>query len=234
MAVGNAPIKDVAMIQTIQRALGVSVFGSHLLRVDPDYASLELAVTRLATKPEPAFVEARRAAQAVRAALTAAGVTDRDIRTSQITLAQEFEHVGGSRKFVGYRARIDMRIVLDKVDRTEPVLVAAVEHGADVIQRVSSGTRQLRALRARAREAAFAAATAKAEIYARAAGIQLGTLVHVEDVNPDESARRGYSSHAPDVDLVSEDDGASQGDSYTPGAIVVSAAVMVCFAIQPR
>jgi uncharacterized protein YggE len=220
------------MIQTIQRALGVSVFGSHLLRVDPDYATLEMAVTRVAKLPQPAFVEARRDAQAVRAALTAAKVPDRDVRISQITLAQEWEHVGNARKFVGYRARIEVRVVLDDISRTEDVLVAAVENGVDVIQRVSFGTRQLRALRARAREAAFAAALAKAELYARAAGIQLGTVVHVEDVNPEEAGRRGYSSHAPDVDLASDDE--SGGQAYTPGAIVVSAAVMVCYAIQPR
>ena len=222
------------MIQSIQRALGISAFGSHLIRVDPDYASLELAVTRLATKPEPAFVEARKGAQAVRAALSAAKLPDRDVRTSQITLAQEFEHVGGSRKFVGYRARIDVRVVLDDVAQTENVLITAVDHGADVIQRVSFGTRQLRALRARAREAAFAAATAKAELYARAAGVQLGTVVHVEDVNPEETGRRGYASHAPDVDLVAADDDTVADGTYSPGAIVVSAAVMVCFAIQPR
>ncbi len=221
------------MIQTIQRALGVSVFGSHLMRVDPDYATLELAVTRVAKLPQPAFVDARRDAQAVRAALTTAKVPDRDVRTSQITLAQEFEHVGSARKFVGYRARIEVRVVLDDISRTEEVLVAAVENGVDVIQRVSFGTRQLRALRARAREAAFAAASAKAELYARAAGVQLGTVVHVEDVNPEEAGRRGYSSHAPDVDLASEHD-ESGSLAYTPGAIVVSAAVMVCYAIQPR
>jgi uncharacterized protein YggE len=221
------------MNQTIQRALGVSVFGSHLIRVDPDYATLELAVTRVATLPQPAFVDARRDAQAVRAALTAAKVPDRDVRTSQITLAQEFEHVGNARKFVGYRARIEVRVVLDDISRTEEVLVAAVENGVDVIQRVSFGTRQLRALRARAREAAYAAASAKAELYARAAGVQLGTVVHVEDVNPEEAGRRGYSSHAPDVDLASEGDDTGSL-AYSPGAIVVSAAVMVCYAIQPR
>jgi uncharacterized protein YggE len=217
--------------QTIQHALGVSVFGSHILRVDPDYATLELAVTRLAMKPEPAFLEARQGAQTVRAALAAAKVPDRDLRTSQITLVQEYEHVGGStRKFIGYRSRIEFRVVLDDVARTEEVLIAAVEHGADVIQRVSFGTRELRALRARAREAAFAAARVKAELYASAAGIRLGNVVHVEDVNPEEGSRR--YSHA-DADLSLEGDDAS-GSSYNPGAIAVSAAVMACFAIQPR
>jgi uncharacterized protein YggE len=220
------------MIQTIQRALGISVFGSHLVRIDPDYATLELAVTRLATRPEPAFVEARKGAQAVRAALSAASVQDRDVRTSQITLAQEFEHVSGARKFLGYRARIDVRIVLDDVSRTEDVLITAVDHGADLIQRVTFGTRQLRAVRARAREAAFGAATTKAELYARTAGVRLGTVTHIEDVNPDEGARRGYSSHAPDVDLVGEAEESGADKAYSPGAIVVSAAVMVCFAIQ--
>lgn len=112
-------------------------------------------------------------------------------------------------------------------------MIGAVEHGADVIQRVTFGTRELRDLRARAREAAFAAARAKAQLYASAAGIRLGAVLHVEDVNPDEASRRGYASHAPDVDLASESDDAAAGGAYTPGAIVVSAAVMACFGIQP-
>jgi hypothetical protein len=217
------------MLQTIQRALGITVFGSHLIRVDPDYATIEIAVTRLAAKPEPAFVEARKGAQAVRAALSAAKVPDRDVHASQITLAQEFEHSGSTRKFSGYRARIGIRIVLADVAQTENVLITAVDHGADVIQRVSFGTRQLRSYRASAREGALAAASAKGQLYARAAGVRLGAVIHVEDVNPEETNRRGYASHAPDADLSadSDDDG-----SYSPGAIVVSAAVMVCFAID--
>ncbi|HEY1958423.1 MAG TPA: SIMPL domain-containing protein [Polyangiaceae bacterium] len=219
------------MEQSIHRALGVNVFGSHLIRVDPDYATLDLAVTRLAPAPEPAFVDARRGAESLRKVLGERSLPERDVRTSQITLAQEFEHLGGARKFLGYRARIDFRIVLDDVARTEEILIAAVEHGADVIQRVSFGTRKLREVRARAREAAFAAAKTKAELYAKAAGIRLGTVLHIEDVNPEEAGRRGYSSHAPDVDLASDDDRTSS--AYAPGAIVVSAAVMACFAIQP-
>ncbi len=211
--------------QSIQRALGVTVFGSTLMRVDPDYASLRFAVTRLAAKPKEAFDEARAGAERVREAIRKLGVGDRDVRASGLSLAEEYAGYNQDRHMVGFRATIDFHVIVRDFAVTEPLLVAVVDAGADRVSSVHTKTTRLRELRKDARALAVAAARAKAEQYAAAAGVKLGAVVHIEDVNPDEMSRR---SHLPDVDMAAEQ---AEAEAHNPGAISVAGAVMVTFAI---
>jgi hypothetical protein len=211
--------------QSIQRALGVTAFGSTLLRADPDYASLRFAVTRVAAKPKDAFDDARAAAEKVRAAIRALKVDDRDVRSSDLSLAEEYAGYNENRKMIGFRASVTFHVIVRDFSIVEPALVAVVDAGADRVYSVHHKTSKLKELRKLARTRAVEAARKKAEEYAAAAGSKIGAPVHIEDVNPDEMSRR---SHVPDVDLSAED---GDQDAHNPGAISVAGAVLVCFAL---
>jgi uncharacterized protein YggE len=211
--------------QSIQRALGVTAFGSALLRVDPDYASLRFAVTRLAPKPKEAFDQARAAAESVRAAVRKLAVDDRDVRSADLSLAEEYAGYNETRRMVGFRATVAFHTIIRDFAIVEPVLVAVVDAGADRVHSVHHKTSRLRDLRKLARTKAVEAARAKAEHYAIAAGSKIGTVIHIEDVNPEELSRR---SHMPDVDLSSDE---NDGEAHNPGSITVAGAVLACFAI---
>ncbi len=213
--------------QAIQRPAGVTAFGSALMRVDPDYSSLRFAVTRVAAKPKEAFEEARRGAEAVREALRALSVDARDVRVSDLSLAEEYTGYNENRRMVGYRASASFHAFVRDFKRVEPVLVAIVDAGADRIFSVHSKSSRMRELRAEARERAVRAARAKAEGFAAAAGAKLGAPIHIEDVNPEDIQRR---SHLPEVDLTAEE---NETEPSNPGAIAVAGAVLVCFAIVP-
>lgn len=213
--------------QSIQRPQGINVFGSCLVRVEPDYASLRFSVNRVADKPAPSFAGARVAAAQVRTFLDTMGVPTSDVRTSRIALAQAYDGYGNERKFVGYRSTVSFLVLLADFDKLELVLQGIVESGVDSIDDVSFKTRRLREARAQARAGAIAAARIKAEGYAQAAGVKLGAALHIEDVNPEEASRR---SHMPDLDLDAHDE-SSAGDTAGPGSIVIAGAVMVCYAI---
>jgi uncharacterized protein YggE len=217
--------------QSIQRPHGINVFGSCLVRVDPDYASLRFSCTRTLAAPAEAFAAARGAARAVREKLTALSIAGRDVRESDVTLAQAYDggYGGAPRKMIGYCGTVTFHVIVTDLTRVEPVLVAVVEAGADIISSVHMKTTRLRELRSEARTLALKSARKKAEDYAHAAGVRLGSVLHVEDVNPDEISRR---SHMPDVDLASHDEGApAAAEAQNPGSIVVAGAVMACFAI---
>jgi uncharacterized protein YggE len=72
---------------SVRTTHGVKVFGSAVLRVAPDTASIVVAVSRLEQKPEIAFSKAREGAQGVTAYLHKAGV--KDFGSSRVTLSQE-------------------------------------------------------------------------------------------------------------------------------------------------
>jgi uncharacterized protein YggE len=210
--------------QSIQRPHGVTAFGSSLLRVEPDYASIRIGVSRVAATPAPAFEAADAAARAVRQFLLADGISDAEIQISQVGLEQAYEGYGEQRRAIGYRAHTSFQITLARLERFQPLMVGLVAVGADQIHGVGFKTRRLRELRDQARQAAVQAARRKAEVYAEAAGARVGGVLHIEDVNADEVGRR---SHLPDIDLANHDEAGTEGS----GSIVIPAAVMVSFAL---
>jgi len=89
------------------------------------------------------------------------------------------------RRVVGYRADVGFRVRLRDVSLVEAVLVEAVAAGAHEIRSVAYETSRLRELREDARRGAVAAARRKAEVYCEAAGCRVGSVLHIEDVDPD-------------------------------------------------
>jgi uncharacterized protein YggE len=213
--------------QSIQRPAGINVFGSYLVRVDPDFAIFDLAVNATDASPRSAFAKARDAAATVRRFLSDARVPDSHIRTSEMSLQEAEEYRNGERRRIGFMANIGFQIVTGALDQVEPLLAGAVEAGANRVTRVAFRTSRLRDIRAEARRQAFTRARAKAELFAAAANVKLGHVLHVEDVDSDETGRHGHST--PDEDL-SEDAFCAPTN---PGSIVVAAAVMACFSIIP-
>ncbi|HEX8108765.1 MAG TPA: SIMPL domain-containing protein [Kofleriaceae bacterium] len=215
-------------IQTIERPAGINVYGSQLVRVDPDFAILDFSVIATEATPALAFSKAREAAAAVRSFVGNSSIPDADVRTSQMSLEQAFEHQGGQRRAVGFTAKVGFQVVTEALGRVELLLAGVVDAGANQVDRVTFQTSRLREIRTEARRQAFARAKAKAELFALAAGVRLGHVLHVEDINPDQyGAHRHYQA---DVDMTDED---PERTATNPGSIVVNAAVMVCFAILP-
>ena len=215
--------------QSIQRPQGVNAFGSCLVRVDPDFASVRFAVTRIAAHPRDAFEQTRTAARAVRERVRQLGVPDGDVAAASTTLAEAFV-MSPEHKKIGYEATVAFHVILRDLSVLEALLSGVVDAGADRIVSVGSKTSRLREVRSEARERAVRSARAKAEELARAAGAKLGAVLHIEDINADELGRR---SHMPDIDLAQHDEAGMLPEAYSPGSITVGAAVMVCFALLP-
>ena len=216
------------MVQQIESPHGVTTFGSHVLRVSPDRAAITVAINRMAAEPAAAFRETKEATNRVRAFLKTSAVDDREVRSSRITLETRFRRVGNVDEFVGHRASIEITVALTELDLLETLLVGVVENGADQVRSVRFHTSQLREHRATARVAALKAARDKAELYCKAADVTLGKVLHIEDTDPTKAGRRGYG-HMVDQDFTELGD--NSPGAYDPGAISVSGAVVVSFAI---
>jgi uncharacterized protein YggE len=210
--------------QAIKSPVGVSAFGSALLRVAPDMVSLKFSATRLQKTPAAAFKETRAAAQMVRQFLSNHGVND--VQASRITLAQQWNYSGGVRRMEGYSAKASFNVLLDDLDQLEAILAGVVDAGANEVDEVVFQSRQLKDYRARARRQAAVAAREKAEIYAAALGKGVGEVLHIEDVNPDYL--RGQEGH---VVREPEPDDEGPAKAFDPGSISVGAAVVVVFAL---
>lgn len=211
--------------QTIHQPVGVNVFGSALIRVEPDLASLNFAVTHLAGHPKDAFREVRAKAQEVRTYLAQAKISE--VSSSHVSLAEETEYINGKSHMVGYSAKIAFNVLLRDLGRVEELLAAIVDAGVNRISSVEFQTSRLREVRAEARRRAVEAAHYKAALYCEAGKVRLGEVLHIEDVNPDQL--RGYEGHV-FHEVAPDDEGPVQ--AIDPGSIVVRAAVMLSYQIK--
>jgi len=214
---------------TIRMASGVRVFGSAVVRVAPDTASIVVAVSRTELKPEDAFARASEGAQAVNAFLHKAEV--KDFGSSRVTLSQEFDYINGERRFVGYMAKIEYNVFLRDMDKVDTLLSGLITAGANELTSVTFQSTRLKELRADARRRAITAAREKAELYCEAAGVEAGEVVAIEDVNPEVLTGR-YEGHIYREPAPMDDMG-DQG-AIDPGAITVKAAVNVVYRIEAR
>lgn len=213
--------------QSIPHPHGVSVFGSAQFRVSPDAAVLQFSVTRHADTPTDAFQETRESAQGVRTFLAASDIPD--VQASRITLSQRWNHSGRNRTPNGYEAKSSFNVVLRDLDKLESVLCGVVEAGANEIDDVQFQTADLQEHRNRARQLACTAATQKAELYSTTLGCSVGSVLHIEDINPDRLRRtEGHYPSEPQLDHT------GTVEAFDPGSITVSAAVALVFQLLPR
>lgn len=216
------------VVQSIRNPSGISVFGSYVVRVEPDVALVTFSVAHTKAEPPAAFAATRQAVSEVRSYLRQADVAPGDVQTSIVNLSAEYQGYGKERVFLGYEARTSLSVRLTDLRRFEEILAGVVQAGANQIQSTEFQTERLAEVRAQARRGAFAAARRKGELFAEEAGLRLGEVLHIEDVNPESV--RGRASHGADAsDLESDGDGLQPS---TPGSIQVQAAVQVMFSIQ--
>ncbi|HUN36296.1 MAG TPA: SIMPL domain-containing protein [Trebonia sp.] len=209
-------------MQMIERPWGVTVYSTASVKAAPDLVRLRFRVARLQQTPAQAFAAATEAVGAVRQAIRAHNVPDADVQRSHLSLKSQWSY-GNERKFLGYQCQASFSVESRDLDGVQQLLVDIVAAGTNEIEGVDFDVVDKPGLRAEARRAAVAAARRKAELYAEEARVRLGSIVHIEDEDP-EQIRGQYRSHS------SAGVEASEGD-LAPGHVVVSAAVSLGFAI---
>jgi len=211
--------------QAIPNPFGITVFGSSIVRVEPDIVSIQFSVSRMTQHPKDSFAEVRVAAQGVQSYLATARIAE--VGSSRVSLEQTVRYQNYEQHFVGYTASVSFNILMRDLNRMEEVLSGVVDAGVNRISAVDYQTSRLKEIRAQARRNALEAAREKAEIYCEAAGVQLGAVLHIEDVNPDQL--HGREGHA--VREAPADD-TSLPHAFSPGSIVVGAAVRVAYGVH--
>ncbi|MEU7874905.1 SIMPL domain-containing protein [Dactylosporangium sp. NPDC049140] len=211
-------------MQMVERPWGIAAFGAASVKAMPDLVRVRFKIVRIEQSPAGAFAETRGAVRAVRAALREHGVADGDVQSSRLDLKTATEYIDGTHRPVGYQCQAAFAVESRNLDDVEPLLVDVVAAGANELEGVDFDVTTKRELRADARRRAVAAARGKAELYAQEAGVRLGAVLHVEDVDSDSPYTQRYRSHsASSVDALEAD--------LAPGHIIVSAATIVGYAI---
>ncbi|WP_369257860.1 SIMPL domain-containing protein [Streptomyces sp. R35] len=210
------------MNQTIRQPWGLSVFGTGSVQAEPQLARLKLAVDLLAPTADKAFDKAGTAVSALRETLRRHGIPDAKVSGSRLSLKSAYDGYGADRKFLGYRCMATFTIETTNLDALQQLIVDAVNAGANHVDDVLFDVQDKSALRDEARRRAVEAARRKAGVYAEAADVSLGPVVHVEDVDPESvTPYRGHGQNA----------GGTGGGDLAPGMVEVAAAVWLGFSL---
>ena len=211
-------------MQMVEHPWGVAAYGAASVKATPDLMRARFRVVRLEPTAAQSFATASDAVRSVRQTLRQHGVPDSSIQKSQLDLKSSWTF-GSDRRFLGYECQAAFVVETRDLDGVQQLLVDLVEAGANEIEGVDFDVVGKADLRAEARRQAVAAARRKAELYAEAAGVRLGPVLHIEDVDAERVRNEYYRSHGSGGLAASPED-------LAPGHVVVSAAVILGLSIN--
>lgn len=160
--------------------LDISATGE-VMRV-PDVAIVSAGVVTKSATAGAAMQEAASRMQRVRAALKAAGVADRDIQTSNISLNPDYRYVNNEPPVItGYQASNQVSVRFREIAKAGRILDALVKEGANQINGPTLVVDKPESALDEARGKAVAAGRARAELYARSMGLRVVRVVSVSE-----------------------------------------------------
>jgi uncharacterized protein YggE len=148
----------------------------------PDLAVITAGVVTRSTTASGALQQAATRMARVREALKQAGIADRDIQTSNISLNPEYTYENNQPpKLNGYSASNQLTVRFRDIANTGKILDALVSQGANQISGPNLTVDKPEAALDEARAKAVAAGRARAELYARSLGMRIARVVVVSE-----------------------------------------------------
>jgi uncharacterized protein YggE len=220
-----AVAQDVAVVRPISGTrLDVNATGS-VTRV-PDVAIISAGVQTLKPTASAAIEDNAVLMERVRAALKRAGIADKDIQTSSISLNPEYRYADGQPPVLtGYRASNSVNVKFRDLKRTGAILDALVAQGANQINGPNLTIDKPEQAQDEARLKAIADGRARAELYARSLGMR---VVRILSISESGSFVRPPMPYAGDAVMVS----ARAKTEIDPGTQDVQVGVSMSFELQ--
>jgi uncharacterized protein YggE len=148
----------------------------------PDIATIRAGVVTQGADAGAALADNARRMTAMLDALKRAGVEPRDIRTANVSLSPQYRYADNQPPVItGYQATNNVSIRFRDVGKAGAILDTLVKQGANQIDGPSLSIDQPDAALDEARADAVKRARARAELYARAAGMTVSRIVSIAE-----------------------------------------------------
>ena len=181
-AMTAAPATALAQAAPASDGTLLSVSSRAEARKAPDIATFSAGVVTQAADGNAALRQNAEQMNRVLAAIKAAGVADKDVQTSGISLNPQYRYEENQPpRITGYQASNTVNVKLREVAKMGKVLDALVASGANQVNGPSFGIDDPEPLYDRARLDALKAARARAETYAGALGVRVRRIVSISE-----------------------------------------------------
>lgn len=224
-----APSVAAAQQSTIKQTitgtrLDVSATGD-VTRV-PDLATISAGVVSRAPTAAAALQDVANRMQRVVAALKRAGIEDRDIQTSNVSLNPEYRYENNQPpQLVGYSASNNVSVRFHDIRKSGGIIDALVAQGANQISGPGLSVEHPEAALDEARVKAIANARARADLYARSLGMRVTRVVSVSESG-------AYAPPPPMPPMVMAARAERDQTSIEPGEQKLQVGVAVTFELQ--
>jgi uncharacterized protein len=171
-----------ALADPATRTLTMS--GQGEIKAAPDTVTLSAGVTIQAATAAAALSANTSRMQGVMAALKKQGVPDKNVQTSQFSVSPQYANNDGQApRLTGYQVTNEVSVRLDDIANLGATLDALVNAGVNQMNGINFSIADSAALLTQARQQAVAEALAKAQTYARAAGVALGPILSISEAD---------------------------------------------------
>jgi uncharacterized protein YggE len=177
-----------ANAQETQRSITVS--GESTVMAKPDVATVNISVETASPNAKAAARENANTMTAVKNAVVAAGANASAIETNNYNLYPEQVYEGGKAKTKDYKCENSMKVTVNNLALTGPVMDAAIKAGANRIDSVEFKISHPEQFKERALREATANAAEKARVIAAALGRNVVNVYSVTENSNDMVAYR--------------------------------------------
>ena len=191
----------------------------------PDIAMISAGVVTRASTASSALQQAADRMAKVRSALKAAGIADRDIQTSNLSLNPEYSYENNIQRLNGYSASNQLTIRFRDIANAGRILDVLVAQGANQISGPNLSIEHPEAALDEARVKAIATARARADLYARSLGMRIVRVVSVSESG-------GYAPPPPMPPMVMAARAERDQTAIDPGEQKLQVAVSMIFELQ--
>ena len=232
LLLGAAAMPSAALAQ--QSTINQTIAGTRLdinatgevVRV-PDLATISAGVVSRSPTASGAMRDAANRMARVRDALKRAGIADRDIQTSNISLSPNYTYAKDQPpRISGYSASNQVTVRFRDLANTGSILDALVAEGANQISGPNLSIDKSEGALDEARAKAVAIARARAELYARSLGMRVVRVVSVSESG-------GYAPPPPMPPMVMMAERSQAADTrIDPGEQKLQVSVSMTFELQ--
>jgi uncharacterized protein YggE len=212
------------LVSAEEPAPSITVVGSGSVSGVPDTAEVTAGVVTQAATASQAMSQNSATMEKVLKALTALGIADRDIHTTNVSIVPQRASTQPSRPapspVIGYEVTNQVRVRVRNLSSLGRLLDTLVSQGANALGGIGFSIADPAPLLEQARSKAIADARQKAQVYATAAGVKVGRVIFIRDTSagpPRPMAGRMMAMAAPPV---------------APGEQEVEVSVSVTYALE--
>lgn len=205
------------------------VHGEATVAVAPDVAQIDIGVTTQAASSDAATeLNQKRTAALVQQLKTVLRSTNIKTINFSVNPSYRYPKEGGPPAITGYSATNTVRLELTNLSLLRKLIELATRSGATSINRLQFALRDEKAARGEALTQAADQARSSAQALAKSLQLNLGKVLHVEEVQP------VIISPAREIEISSLKDESNSSVSLSPGNIQIHASINVTYETTER